>query len=43
MQKCRTLFPLLLTIFALMPHAIAQATDTGTAHKAAATALFELE
>src|SRR5690348_17957474 len=40
MQKSRTLFLVLLTIPVLGPSAIAQSADTGTAHKAAATALL---
>jgi metallo-beta-lactamase class B len=40
MQKSRTLIPLLLTLSALVPCAFAQPADTGTAHKAAATALL---
>ena len=40
MQKNHTKFFVLLTILALAPSAIAQPVDTGTAHKAAATALL---
>lgn len=40
MPKNHTKFSVLLTILALAPFAIAQSADTGTAHKAAATALL---
>src|SRR5690349_4610543 len=40
MQKNHTKFSVLLAILALAPFSIAQSADTGTAHKAAATALL---
>lgn len=40
MQKSRTIYPLLLTMYALAQCAVSQSADTGTAHKGAATALL---